>query len=745
LAGCAGTVTVVKQIVPVDNAPGDVSGALPGDGWFFQVSGRSNVTFSPSFLVTEFGSGADSFTVQGDFGESAGVTIAESVPPPPVWDYHHFPVGGENAVCTRLIGDDPEVLVFSDQGSVNGEFSFSVAPDDVVNCTVYNQPNPGGPPDPASVIVDKVWQIVQVDGQGEEIPGTLREFANGTQPPEFSASLTLAEDIEEPYSDLAWGHEYAGLAEGRSAEISEEVRFPSGCTWDQGRVTAQTVDADGAGGSDPVDVPIANPALPFNASFQAGANRYVVTNRFECRTQLALHKTVGNGNPRAGGELWTLRATGPNDALPGPEGTDAPSGDTGVIADVTPGARYVLSESGGDPNYVQFRLPEDELQPFAEGSTGSWLCAQEDVATGQLSWLTDGLRGSIAAPYGATLHCFTLNFTAELTLVKAVEAGGTAAADEWTFALAPDAPAAAGVTGYQGLTNSSTVNLRPGQAYELTEEPGGPANYALTGLSCAWEDREGNVFDGELLSKPRVTLGVGATGRCVFTNTPTTDVSITKTHSEIPGGTLSVGDQFDYVLTVTNSGAVPAQNTVVTDVVPASLRVVGVAVPADPAAPWVDESNGNSVRVSKSSFSAGTAEILVTVSVTAGVSETLVNEACVAADNNPETANNCATDEIAPPSSPAPAPGQTPPPTSGPAPTPPAAADPTPSPATHVASGAGGLAKTGAAMAGILAPIGVVAVAAGLLLLATSRTRRPRRSSASTSASRDNASDAGGQ
>ncbi|MDY0910334.1 LPXTG cell wall anchor domain-containing protein [Microbacterium sp. CFBP9034] len=144
------------------------------------------------------------------------------------------------------------------------------------------------------------------------------------------------------------------------------------------------------------------------------------------------------------------------------------------------------------------------------------------------------------------------------------------------------------------------------------------------------------------------------------------DVSVVKTATNLPEApegeepSVEVGDTFDYVLTVTNTGTRPAEDVVVTDPVPARLEVTGISLPAG----WVNDNDpalvdgDNVVSVSIPSLAVGeSVEIVISVEFLApeyveGAEEPptaideLVNEACVEALLDEDPDNNCSEIEI---------------------------------------------------------------------------------------------------
>lgn len=213
-----------------------------------------------------------------------------------------------------------------------------------------------------------------------------------------------------------------------------------------------------------------DPAAPgFSVSAAQGERISCTIYNTPAPASLTLVKTVEGGD--ADPASWTLTATGPAGAEPGP------TGPTGTSAEVTPGATYVLSESGGDPRYVQVDERTRPLQYPA--STGSWSCT--DVITGEN---LGGAEGAISVPSGASVECEAVNQTASLTLLKHVAdpLPGGDTADDWTLSADP----ATGVTGLdraevagaEEASDENTVLVRPGHDYTIDEE--GPTGYRAT-------------------------------------------------------------------------------------------------------------------------------------------------------------------------------------------------------------------------------------------------------------------------
>ena len=388
LGSCTGSVTVVKQVVPSTAPAGSITGAVPDGGWTFgATTATSGVTIAPASGATAVGTGALNFNLTFPGGTTtAPVAVTETQQA----GYTLVQVGGFNAVCTRLdTGANVPVTNTGALGfTVNSDIAFPVT------CTVYNRaPNP-----PASIVVNKQWAITDTTS------GVTTTYADGTQPTDLQAALTLA-GTPQPF-----GSERTGLAQGDTVAIAETVTNGlRGCMLG----TPTLVRVGNA----------TNLGIPYTATLTAGTNAFTLTNPVTCTTRLTLVKTVSSGPalPTA----WTLSATAPAGAAAGPTGT------TGVSALVTPGARYTLAESGGDPRYVQRAGANAVPIP---GSTVSWQCVEIDANGNVIPGFADGLNGGVIVFIGLSVRCTAVNDTARLTLIKQVinDNGGTAVPGDWS-------------------------------------------------------------------------------------------------------------------------------------------------------------------------------------------------------------------------------------------------------------------------------------------------------------------------
>lgn len=235
---CAGSVTVIKQIVPPGNTGDDVTGATPaGAGWQFGAStGTPGAAVVPASATTT-GDGTGSVGFEVDFpegGAAADVSVTESPQP----GFELVTPGGANAVCEDLATGG--AVPVANTGATG--FTVGVSLASAVSCQVFNRAQ--SPEIPATVTVDKEWIVT-----GELAPTSM-------------ASLTLDGSVQP------WGEPRDGYAIGDSVTIAEDVSVP-GCTLVSSRLTA----ANGVA----VDAP-----LPQRVELPETANRFTVTNTVDC-------------------------------------------------------------------------------------------------------------------------------------------------------------------------------------------------------------------------------------------------------------------------------------------------------------------------------------------------------------------------------------------------------------------------------------------------------------------------------
>lgn len=166
----------------------------------------------------------------------------------------------------------------------------------------------------------------------------------------------------------------------------------------------------------------------------------------ELPTTLTLVNEAHGGKPAT---EWQLAAAGPSGSLAGPSGA---TGTTAASARVTPGVAYALTASGTPATYV---------------AEGPWSCVDGARAVVPVT-----ASGSVTLQRGSSATCTIVHSTARLVLLQQVEgAGGLEAADfQVTASPASGTPALAATTrtGTDAVGTGSTIEVRPGRAYELT-------------------------------------------------------------------------------------------------------------------------------------------------------------------------------------------------------------------------------------------------------------------------------------
>lgn len=173
-------------------------------------------------------------------------------------------------------------------------------------------------------------------------------------------------------------------------------------------------------------------------------------------TTLTLVKSVSFGSAAPTG--WLLSARASQGALPGPSGTTGVAATTNVP--VSPGRPYRLSETGGTAAYVQ---------------VGAWRCVE---STGAEVAVTPA--GDVTLRTGASVTCTVTNATATMTLLKDVVTPSSGfEASTWTITATPAILAGmtlpvqsrVGATYSAAGNPASTVEVRPGHQYTLSEAP----------------------------------------------------------------------------------------------------------------------------------------------------------------------------------------------------------------------------------------------------------------------------------
>ncbi|MCR2763233.1 SpaA isopeptide-forming pilin-related protein [Microbacterium sp. zg.B48] len=458
-------------------AEGEIADAAPSAGWNFDATTDApGVTIDPASAQTN-DTGAVSFAARGiEVGGTAPVTVTETLQE----GYELVPQGDANASCQDNTG---AAVPVTDSGALG--FTTTAQQGGVVTCTVYNQA-----PDPTvSLRVDKQWIV---DG----VP-----YDDGAQPV-GTADLFLDGDPRN------FGTTYPQYTVGDTVAITEEVTdLPSGC-------------ANTSTGAGEYEITADDP------------NVVTVTNTVTCVSTLTLVKSVANGD--ATPDEFTLTAS-----PIGGTGLPGPTGVSGTSAPVTPGVRYLLTETGPG-TYVQ---TVEEGATLIEGATGSWDC----VAAGSDY---DGSDGGVTLSLGQQVTCTATNQTATIALLKQVvnDEGGTLDADEWEltadpgqteFGLIPTT-----VTGAPSATTANTFSVRPDQTYTLTEAGGGPG-YRPFALE--------QLVDGAWVSvDPAVSVPALGTSTYRFVNVDVAPrLTLVKTVTRDNGGTADAGE---WTLSATSPG-----------------------------------------------------------------------------------------------------------------------------------------------------------------------------------------------
>lgn len=307
LSQCAGSVSVFKAIVPAQNSGGDITGSVPaGAGWEFTASTEvPGATVDPPMATTsDDGTGGVSFEVGYPAGQtSATVAVTESQQP----GFTLVSPDGLNAICVDPTTGE-QVAVSNVDDPTDPGFTVDVPAAAHVACTIYNQPSAG-------IVVNKVWVI---DGQA---------YADGTQPGEFRAQMTLTGPAGTEPTPQPWGEAREGYDIDEPVVVDEAAIVPAGCILTEAEVTA----VDGS----PAEI-----ALPYATTADLPFRQIVVTNRVTCPTSLSLVKVVVNddGGSAEPGDFQLV--------ADGPTPFSGTAGSTQVAdVSVSPGS-YTLAESG---------------------------------------------------------------------------------------------------------------------------------------------------------------------------------------------------------------------------------------------------------------------------------------------------------------------------------------------------------------------------------------------------------------
>ncbi|WP_422391317.1 prealbumin-like fold domain-containing protein [Arthrobacter sp. N1] len=314
-----------------------------------------------------------------------------------------------------------------------------------VVCTFVNSP---GPVAETSVRITKTIR----EASGLTRPGV--DWTVGTTATATTGSATaLPSEVPRQQTDAAgqatWQVLYASTASRATLVVSEVQQegfaFVSGsCTVNGSAVPTTFAPADAAAGQ--------TVSASLTGIAPGAAIDCALVNRPTAFLTLVKEVTFGSALPTD----WTLSATGPAGALPGPSGRSGSGAASNVP--VTPGTAYRLAEAGGPPTYVQ---------------TGTWRCRTPAGAN-----VTVTASGDVTPAAGAAITCTVTNATAALTILKQVidPRPGFQAAD-WKVTATPAALPGATLTTetrpgaeYVASGNpASTFDVRPGHGYTLSE------------------------------------------------------------------------------------------------------------------------------------------------------------------------------------------------------------------------------------------------------------------------------------
>ncbi len=418
LKTCAGTISVVKKIIPPGGTPAD---AVPASGWTISTS---TVDVTPASGETQDGTGAINFDANLEGAPSRSVTLAETLQS----GYTLVQQGGANAACTA----DGTSIPVTDSGALG--FTVEATATTVVSCVILNQA-----PDPlASVLVTKSWVI-----NGDT-------FDDPSQPVQFQSTLALTDQ-----DDASWGVTYEGYTAGQTVTVGETINqelLPPNCV--------NVASGDGPG----------------SHTLAAGLNTFAVINTVTCTTILELVKAVQNpyGEPEPP-TSWTLSAFAEGSPTP------AFSGVTGVRSEVTPDAIYSMAETSV-PGYTQDIDEGATIAPLATGSWSCANTLPDPAPGRISRTVFDGTSGQVAVGIGQTAQCTATNTAqaAAITLRKTVDNqfGGTATSRDWMLRAAPqvsdnEPSPIGGRDGDPGVTGAVAF---PGVGYALSEESG-PSGY----------------------------------------------------------------------------------------------------------------------------------------------------------------------------------------------------------------------------------------------------------------------------
>lgn len=455
---CEGSIDVVKRVIPASasiptNPTNDqlLRISAPAEGW--QINGLSATDGAT------FGSPAGPWTTAADGQVTIPVGFsAPSTTGDVTWSetqrtgYALQPLGSgtaaRNAYCVNA--DTRAAVSVSNSGATG--VTVPVAVNTAIECTIYNREVPG--------VLTTAKTSSPASGaalaRGSSAIVTLSFGNTGGQPVTVNHDDILTDVLDDADVTNIQTSNAALTAVRSGNRIDIAGTVPAGATYTV-TYTVTVPNTPKVGGNGVVNNYLVAEGVTPPATCPttgAGAN--------QCTThpippRLTLAKAVSSGSePRTS---WTLRAQAPAGAIAGPAGVHGSTAATAVT--VTPNVAYALRESGGPATYTQ---------------VGAWVCA---TSTGTPATLT-GANVRLAA--GQDVTCTVTNATATVTLLKqVVNPAAGVASNDWNLTATP-----ATLTGLVPLTRpgadfaaggnaASTIEVRPGHAYTLSETPTDPA------------------------------------------------------------------------------------------------------------------------------------------------------------------------------------------------------------------------------------------------------------------------------
>lgn len=342
---CGGTLTVVKKTI---DANGTV--VAPASGWEFEASTSGAFIKNPpgaNVSAIKRTTPNSNFALDLSTAVSHDVTVKET--PQAGW-------AAESVSCTG-----------GTSSGTAGNFTVTVARNQVVSCTVVNRELPKD----ASITATKVWVIQNGSGQEVLRVNQTTPTVPSSLPTGIAAQFQATGPGSAAASELAWGATRGGYKVNDSVTVSESMTIPAslpGCSVVSQKITklnGTAADIDLKGKTYAHTLVARTPATsPVNL------NDFEVTNTIKCSTQLTLLKQVQGGD--ADPNKWTITASGPT----GPHNatgsnTESPSN----TFEVQPGGSYSLSEAlvpGGPMTYMLDRIERCTARA-AGGSCTTWV------------------------------------------------------------------------------------------------------------------------------------------------------------------------------------------------------------------------------------------------------------------------------------------------------------------------------------------------------------------------------------